>query len=518
MTEQDLMSDNDQASIQPYQTTILVLGSGGAGCNTVNHMAKKRASAIETVAINTDAQDLLHTQCDRRILIGKNLTRGLGAGGDPTVGERAVEESRALFTPILERTDMLFLTCGLGGGTGTGSLPVVSQIARDMGILTIAVVTMPFSEEGIIRWQNAQIGLEKLQRSVDSLIILRNDRLSELYPEIPLAKAFLAGDELLTNALIGLSDLVIKEGLINLDFADVSMILRDGPNTLIGVGESNSENRMEEALKRAIKHPMMEADISGAQSALIQITGGKDMTLGQARQILRMMTEKLDPNARIIWGTQIDPNLKSTVRVMLILTGFQNVDFDRNQQDTALQTRKTDTEPGEEFEMAVVEESAPTGQTIFDIKESILASGAKISTQTKPRKPMSQTTQVFYKIFEEEVTGDLKRFDRAIHFLRENPQNRKALLDARQACKLLYASAQMFGFDEIGQLLSSMEEILSSTQSRDIQLTPKIIDSLTLAMEMVVDLVDNRTDGRGETGYIVDRLKELKREQLKSYE
>jgi len=499
-----------EAKIDLYHTTIKVLGTGGAGNNTIHHLSKKGARGIEKVAVNTDAQDLLNTDTDRRILIGRNVTRGLGTGGDPAIGECAVDESREILTSVLEGTDMLFITCGLGGGTGTGSAPIIAELAKNLGILTVAIVTMPFEEEGIIRWENAQIGLEKLRKTGDTIIVLRNDRLMELFPDIPLQEAFRAGDEILTNALVGLSDLVLKEGLINLDFSDVSMVLKDGPNAVIGLGASNSENRMEEAANRAITHPMVEVDVHGAQSALIHISGGPEMTLREARQVLKLVTEKLDPNARIIWGATIDKNLKQTIRVMLILSGFE--EKKREMTETAVHEMAEDYTIAEEKEgqFGDGDQILDNGRTIFDIKESILASGAKVTTRTKPVKPVTQATQVFYKIFEEEVTGDLKRFDRAVHFLRENPQNRRALLDAIQACKLVHASSQMFGFDEIGQLLSSVEEILVCVQSREIQLTSKILDSMTLAMEMVVDLVDNRSDGRGETGYIVDRLRELK--------
>ena len=508
--EKDQVSYDD---INPYNTVIKVLGAGGGGSNTIRHLMKRQSKTIEVISVNTDAQHLLETVADRKILIGKNITTGLGTGGDPMIGERAAEESRDIITSTIEGTDLLFLTCGLGGGTGTGAIPVIGEFAKKKGILTIAIVSMPFSEEGIIRWENAQVGLEKLRKTVDTLIILRNDKLLELFPDLPLTKAFSAGDEILINALIGISDLVIKNGLINLDFADVSMVMRDGPNAVIGLGESNSENRVEEAVRRAISHPMIDSEISGGQSALIHVAGGPELTLKEARQVIFHIGAKLDPNARLIWGATIEKNLRQTIRVMLIVTGMAEMPLTRNQ---AVESAVAAT-GSVEVKESDAGQSTESGKSIFDIKESILAPGTKVATKTKPAKKMTQTTLVFYKIFEEEATGDLKRFDRAIHFLRENPENRKALLDAKQACKLLLASAQMFGFDEIAQLISSVEEILSCGQSKEIQLTPKILDSITLAMEMVVDLVENRSDGRGETGYIVDRLKELKEDKLASF-
>jgi len=500
--------------ISPYKTVIKVLGAGGAGCNTILHLMKQQSKVIEAIAINSDAQSLLEITADRKILIGRNLTAGLGAGGDPMIGERAAEESKDIIDTSIKGTDLLFLTCGLGGGTGTGAIPVVGELARKQGILTAAVLSMPFSEEGIVRWENAQIGLEKIRKTVDTLIVLKNDKLLELFPDIPLKDAFHGGDEILINSLMGISDIVLKNGFINLDFADVSVVMRDGPNVVIGLGESNSENRVDEAICRAISHPMMDSDISGAQSALVHVAGGPEMTLKEARKVIHDICQRLDPNARIIWGASIEKSLRQTIRVMLMVTGLKETAIitRKHIENIATQnvpeTVKTDTEKQE----------SGNQKSIFDIKESILSSKSEKPRLNKPiNKPIAQTTLVFYKIFEEEAAGDLKRFDRAIHFLRENLENRKALLDSKQACKLLLASAQMFGFDEIAQLLSSIEELLSCVQSKEIQLTPKILDSITLAMEMVVDLVENRSDGRGETGYVVDRLKEFKEDKLASF-
>jgi len=500
-------------SINPYHTAIRVIGAGGAGNNTIHHLMKKDAKDIETIALNTDAQNLLDIRAHKKILIGKNVTGGLGAGGDPMVGERAAEESHEVIESLLKSTDLLFLTCGLGGGTGTGSVPVIGKIAKEQGVLTVAVVTMPFTEEGIIRWENAKIGLEKLRKNVDTLILLQNDKLSELYPDIPISEAFNAGDEILLNALIGISELVTKRGLINLDFADISMVMRDGPNAVIGLGQSSSEKRGIEAVKRAVTHPMMEWNIKGAQSALIHIASGGELTLKEAQEIIKEVSKELDPNARIIWGTTIERHLKQKIKVMLIVSGLRK---EIEKKPSADLVNEVDQPWDDEFSMPNIQSQNKFdgSPNIFDIKESIMANSTEVSTHTSQVKPVTQTTMVFYKIFEEEATGDLKRFDRAVHFLRENHQNRKVLNDARQACKLLLANAQMFGFDEIEKLISSITEILACVQSREIQMDSNILDSITLAMEMVVDLVENRSDGRGETGYIVDRLKEIKNEKL----
>lgn len=505
-TKQDQHIDDIQnflESIEPYNTRITVIGTGGAGNNTIQRLLPKAGKAIHTILVNTDAQDLLANKANRKVLIGKNITGGLGSGGDPMLGERSAEESKEILSTALEKTDMLFLTGGMGGGTGTGSLPVIARLARDKGILTVGIVTMPFSEEGIIRWENAQIGIEKLRKSVDTLIVLRNDKLLSLYPNLPLNEAFYHADEMLINALIGLTELILKKGLINLDFADVSMVMRDGPNAVIGVGESDSENRVEDAIQRALAHPFMEADIHGAQSALIHMTSGTNITVMETRKILKMISEMLDPSARIIWGTTQEKQFKNTLKIMIIASGL----VDKTEKEIKGDQRTSAF--GTIHDLTQTEESYDSKRTIFDIRDSIMSSGTEVSTQVKKVQPVTQTTVVFYKIFEDEAAGDLERFDRSIHFLRKNPGNRKVLMEACQACKLLNASAQMFGFDEISQLLSAIEHILDRVHSSELILKEEIIDSLTLGMEMVFDLIENKSDGRGETGYIVDRLKSL---------
>lgn len=505
-----------QNHILSYHTVIKVLGAGGAGNNTVHNIHKSKMKNISSIAINTDGQDLLAVTADERILIGSNLTSGLGAGGDPVIGERSAEESKESILKAIEGTDLLFLTCGMGGGTGTGSLPAIGRMAKELGVLTIAIVTMPFSEEGVIRWENAQVGLDKLRHVVDTVIVLRNDKLIDEYPDLPFREAFKQCDEILFNALDGLTSLILTRGLINLDFADISMILRDGPTGLIGLGDSNSENRAEEAATRAINHPMMDSSITGAQSALIHVSGGMDMTLKEAREIVRIVSKSVDPYARIIWGVTVNKNMKQSIRVMMIATGLQGEKQPKRFQEE--HENRFLTEPGAtDGNQGNLEVEIPeTGQNIFDIKESILASGNEVSLKAKSSKPVTQANKLFYTLFEEEAAGDMNRYDRAVHILRTSPDNKRAVIDARQACKLLLASAQMFGFDEIAQVLRSIDDILTCVQSREVKLDVTILDSITLAMEMVTDLIQNRSDGRGETGHMVDRLKELRNEQMES--
>ncbi len=514
-------SKSDDFNIQAYETVIKIIGAGGGGNNTLNRLAKVNLHAknIETIAINTDAQDLLRVRADHKILIGRTLTAGLGSGGDPAVGERSAEETREAIIAAIEGTDILFLTAGMGGGTGTGSLHVVAKIAREMKILTIAVVTMPFSDEGIVRWENAQIGLEKLKKYVDTLIILRNERLSEWVPDLPLNEAFRAGDDILVNALKGIADLVTQQDMINVDFADISTVLRDGPKALIGFGESNSDNRDEESVKRAISHPMMDSGIAGAQSALVHITGGPDMTLKQSKNAIHHISQKLDPTARIIWGMSIKKEFKGRMSIMIVVAGLRVEDSGTHHKEAEAEYGLPELQSDYE-ENEVKNPYLETEKSIFDIKEAILSSGDEIIEKPKPRivarKPAAQTTLVFYKIFEEEAKSDLKRFDKSIHVLRKDLSNHRALLDARQSCKLLLASARMFGFDEIVQLIDAIEKILHKIQNKEISQSIQILDSITLGMEMVVDLVENRSDGRGETGYIVDRLHEYSEESMES--
>jgi cell division protein FtsZ len=278
----------------------------------------------ETVACNTDAQDLLYTNSDRKVLLGKELTGGLGAGSIPKIGEESARESEHDIKDALQGADMVFVTCGLGGGTGTGSAPVIAEIAKKLGALTVAVVTMPFSMEGNRRYENALIGLEKLENTVDTLIVIPNDKLLELAPDLPIQTAFKVADEILTNAVKGIAELVTKAGLVNLDFADIRAVMGKGGVALIGVGESDSDNRAVEAVERAVNNPLLDVDISGANGALINVIGGPDLTLDEAKKVIETVSQKLDEDARMIWGAQIYDDMNKTLRVMLIVTGVKS--------------------------------------------------------------------------------------------------------------------------------------------------------------------------------------------------
>lgn len=306
------------------RASIKVIGCGGGGNNTINRISEVGIVGAETLGINTDAQDLLYTTSDKKILIGKEITKGLGAGSNPKIGEEAAKESEHEVKRNIEGADMVFITCGLGGGTGTGSAPVVADTAKKLGCLTVAIVTIPFTMEGNRRYDNALIGLEKLEQVVDTLIVIPNDKLLELAPDLPLHTAFKVADEILTNAVKGIAELVTRAGLVNLDFADIRTVMKDGGVALIGVGESDSENRAMEAVEKAITNPLLDVDITGAKGALINVSGSKDLTLNEAKQVVEAVSQKLSEDARIIWGAQIYEDLGNTLKCMLIVTGVKS--------------------------------------------------------------------------------------------------------------------------------------------------------------------------------------------------
>jgi cell division protein FtsZ len=310
--------------IAAHKTRIKVIGCGGAGNNTINRISEVGISGLETIAVNTDAQDLLYTNADKKILIGRQLTQGLGAGANPKVGEEAAKENEQEIKKMLEGADMVFLTCGLGGGTGTGSAPFIANVAKKHGLLSVAIVTLPFTMEGSHRHENAMIGLEKLEQSVNTLIVIPNEKLLELAPHLPLQTAFKVADEILTNAVKGIAELVTRAGLVNLDFADVKTIMGEGGVAMIGVGESDAENRAEQSVEKALNNPLIEVDISNATGALINISGGENLTLEESRKIVETIGNRLHPKAKIIWGAQIYKDLEKTVKTMVIITGVSS--------------------------------------------------------------------------------------------------------------------------------------------------------------------------------------------------
>ncbi|MBS3053701.1 MAG: cell division protein FtsZ [Candidatus Aenigmarchaeota archaeon] len=307
--------------LESKKAEIRVIGCGGAGGNTISRLMQVGIVGAETIAVNTDAQDLLYTDADVKILIGKEITGGLGAGADPRVGEEAAKESKNDIKKVLEGSDLVFVTCGLGGGTGTGSAPSVADTAKKLGALTVGIVTLPFTMEGRQRMNNAVGGLEKMEKSVDTLIVIPNDKLLEIVPDVSLATAFKVADEILVNAVKGVTELVTRPGLVNLDFADIRAVMSNGGLAMIGMGDSESENRAAEAVERALNNPLLDVDIDGAKGALINVSGGVDVTIRECQKIVESVSTRLSPEAKIIWGAQIVKELGDSIRTMLIVTG-----------------------------------------------------------------------------------------------------------------------------------------------------------------------------------------------------
>lgn len=303
---------------------IKVIGAGGAGNNTVSRISEIGIVGAETIVVNTDAQDLLNSTADKKLLIGKELTGGLGGGSDPNVGREAAKESEQDIKNLIKNSHMVFITAGLGGATGTGSAPVIAKIAKKMGVLTVAIVTIPFTMEGRLRYENAMQGLEELEGLVDTLIVIPNDKLIELAPDLPLHTAFKVADEILTNAVKGIAELITKPGLINLDFADIKAVMSSGGIAMIGVGESDTENRAIECVEKALQNPLLDVEVSGATGALINVVGGPTMTLDEAQKVVKAVTSRLDDTAKVIWGAQLSPDLQNSVRAMLVVVGVKS--------------------------------------------------------------------------------------------------------------------------------------------------------------------------------------------------
>ncbi len=314
-----------QALVSKLKTNILIVGSGGAGNNTLTRLYKEGLTTIELLAVNTDAQHLLSTPIPHRLLIGKVLTKGLGAGSEPEKGQAAAEEARAELLDACHGADIVFLTGGLGGGTGTGSLPVIAGLARERGALTIAIVTLPFSNEGARRMSNARLGLEKLRKEADTVIVIPNDKLlQDDISKLPLDQAFRQADEILANAIKCMTEITSHSGLVNIDFADMRSIMYEGGVAMIGMGEGQGPDRATDAVTAALTSPLLELEIDQSKGALINVTGGDDMTLEEAHQVVKEVHSKINKEARIIWGASIDSTLEHQVRVMLVVTGVKS--------------------------------------------------------------------------------------------------------------------------------------------------------------------------------------------------
>jgi cell division protein FtsZ len=308
---------------------IVIIGVGGAGCNTVTRLNGIGIEGVETVAANTDVQHLLRSVASRKLLLGKQLCGGYGAGADYRIGEEAAKESADEIREIVKNADIVFVTAGLGGGTGTGGAPVIAEVAREMGAVVVGIVTLPFEAEGDRRRSVAQWGLERLSKNVDTLVVIRNDRILEITGELPMHQAFLVADELMARAIKAISDVAQKPALINVDLADLRTILENGGLALMGVGESDSENRAMKALQEALENPLFEGDISGATGAIVHISCGSDFSLDEMGEVLEAVAGILSPEANLIWGVGLEESLKSAVRVLVIIVGVKSPIFEK---------------------------------------------------------------------------------------------------------------------------------------------------------------------------------------------
>jgi cell division protein FtsZ len=324
------------------QARIVVVGCGGAGNNTIKRLMTIGVQGAECIAINTDRQHLAVTTAHRKLLIGERITRGLGAGGYPHVGQAAAEESVPQITELLRDADLVFITAGMGGGTGTGSAPVVAEIAKKNDAIVVGVVTMPFELERT-RIDKAKVGLARLQENADTVVVIDNQKLMELVPDLPIEEAFGVADEVLAGMVKGITETITMPSLINLDYADVRSIICNGGVALVGLGEATGQNRAEAAIQNALNSPLLEVEWNGATGALIHITGGPDMSLAEANNVGELISRKLRADANVIWGARVDPRLTGMLRVMLILTGVRSPQLlprSKEESPTVLSRRK----------------------------------------------------------------------------------------------------------------------------------------------------------------------------------
>ena len=312
--------------LRSLKTNIKIIGVGGGGTNTVARIYDEGIVGAELYAANTDAQHLLVLRVPHKILLGRRITRGLGAGALPQVGEEAAKEVDDELKTILADTQICFVTCGLGGGTGTGGAPIVAKVAKESGALTIAIATLPFRGEGRMRMENAEWGLERLRDCADTVIVIPNDKLLDLVPRLSLNAAFKVADEVLMRSIKGLTEVITRPGLVNLDFNDVKTIMKGAGVAMIGLGESDApgDERIMEALDQALNSPLLEVDISEANGVLVDVIGGTDMTIAEAERVAEEVQSRVGPNARIIWGAAVDPALDKTVKIMIVATGVQS--------------------------------------------------------------------------------------------------------------------------------------------------------------------------------------------------
>jgi cell division protein FtsZ len=334
MTSATLSPDDEEILrfIESAKPKIYVVGTGGSGSNTITRLASIGVQGANLVAMNTDAPHLVKTKAERKLLLGKRITKGLGAGSDIRIGEEAAIESKDEIKHLFGDAQLVFITCGLGGGTGTGSISTIAQQAKDIGALTVGIVTLPFSSEGKTRMKNALEGLSKLKKVTDTIIIIHNDKLLSVAPDLPLNMAFRVSDEVLANATKGIVEMITKPGMVNIDFADVRSVLKDAGYGVIGSGEgiatSNGTSRAIVALENAIKSPMLDADLGSARKAIVNIVGGESLTLREAESVFQEVSSRISSDALLKWGARIDPEMqKDALRIMLVVSGVEFPDY-----------------------------------------------------------------------------------------------------------------------------------------------------------------------------------------------
>ena len=382
--------------------TIKVVGVGGAGNNVVNRMVKDGTQGVEFIAVNTDKQALSVSNADQKIQIGEKITRGQGAGSDPEIGRRAAEESRNAITAALEGTDMVFITAGMGGGTGTGAAPTVADIARENGALTVGVVTKPFKFEGKRRMDQANVGIQELLGKVDSLLIIPNDRLKYATDQkVTLANAFEIADDVLRQAVTSISDLIKNTGFINLDFADVTCIMKNAGYAHMGVGRAAGKGRAEEAARIAVASPLMETSIDGARGVLINITGSSDMGLEDVEAAADLVQEAAHPDANIIFGASFDESMQDEIRVTVIATGFE--------QGSAKKAAKAAAAPAAEAAAPASAPAAPQAPSVPPVfqpasgMKPVVPNAAPVTPapakEDEPEEPAEDPFESIFKIF-----------------------------------------------------------------------------------------------------------------------
>lgn len=324
--EQQQRNDADLDSLDGFgDPRIVIVGCGGAGNNTVNRLHNIGVEGADTVALNTDKQHLEIIESDTKILVGKSLTQGLGAGGDPSMGARSTELAQGTIKEVLEGADLVFVTAGMGGGTGTGAAPVVSNIAKDLGAIVVGMVSTPFSVERA-RIDKAQKGIQELRNEADSVIVLDNERLLDYVPNLPVGQAFSVMDQIISETVKGISETITQPSLIQLDYADLQAIMSEGGVAVMLFGESQDKSKGDDVVSNALNHPLLDVDYRGATGGLVHITGGPDLSLNEAETIASGITERLEYNANVIWGARINEDFKGKVRVMAVMTGIdQNV-------------------------------------------------------------------------------------------------------------------------------------------------------------------------------------------------